>query len=69
MSQNKPVSTFTAFDTLAFQNSANTVYNYKIAYETINTGKTYQFKSDYERMQNLIGKQRFYSISSITNTH
>jgi hypothetical protein len=69
MSQNKPVSTFTAFDTIAFQNSANTVYNYKIAYETANSGKTYQFKTDYERMQYLIGKERLYAISSITATH
>ena len=59
--QNCPcaVSTIFVFQSPTFQNAANTVYEYKQAVDTLNnataTGKTYKFKTDYERMQALIG--------------
>jgi hypothetical protein len=48
------VSTIFVFSTPDVQKAANNVYEYKRAYDA--TGKTYQFKSDYERMQYLIGR-------------
>ena len=59
--QNCPcaVSTIFVFQSPTFQNAANTVYEYKLAVDTLNnataTGKTYKFKSDFERMQYLLG--------------
>ena len=48
------------FNTVQYQNSANTVYEHAKAYNTANsaatTGKTYKFKTDRERMQALLGK-------------
>jgi hypothetical protein len=54
-----PVSTIFVFESVQFQNAANTVYEHKVAYDlrknaTV-TGKTYKFKTDFERMQALIG--------------
>ncbi len=50
------------FATPQFQNAANTVYNQKLAYDTnaanVAQGRVYQFKSDFERMQALIGSKR-----------
>ena len=47
------------FESPAFQRSANTIYNYQVAYESLpansNVNKKYQFKTDFERMQALIG--------------
>lgn len=42
-------------DTPQKQLAANSVYEYKSQYEAT-SGKTYQFKSDWERMQYLLGK-------------
>jgi hypothetical protein len=43
------------------QNAANSVYEQKKAYDTANnatvTGNTYKFKSDFERMQYLLGQR------------
>lgn len=53
------VSTPFVFESVAYQNSANNVYEYVKAYNTANnaavTGSNYKFKSDYERMQYLLG--------------
>ena len=53
-------STIFVFESVQWQNAANTVYEHQKAYNTANnattTGKTYKFKSDYERMQALLGK-------------
>lgn len=53
------LSTPFIFNTVDFQNSANTVYNFTTSYNNTpansNSGKKYQFKSDYERMQHKIG--------------
>lgn len=50
------------FATPQFQNAANTVYNQKLAYDAdpanVAQGRTYRFKSDFERMQALIGSKR-----------
>jgi hypothetical protein len=47
-------------DTTTFQNAANTVYLAKLAYDrnpaNIARNKVMQFKSDYERMQYLLGR-------------
>jgi len=47
------------FESPAFQNSCNMVYQYKknidIANRATTTGKTYKFKTDFERMQYLLG--------------
>jgi hypothetical protein len=55
------VSTPFVFETVAYQNSANQVYEYVKAYNTANnasvTGSNYKFKSDYERMQYLLGQK------------
>ena len=61
--ENKALSTFT-FQNPEVQRAANTVYNFKVAYETANAGKTYQFKTDYERMQNLLGKAHNFAVST-----
>lgn len=57
------------FNTVQYQNSANTVYNHKEAYNIRKnaavTGKTYKFKTDYERMQALIG---CYGVNSALST-
>lgn len=56
-----PVSTPFVFETVAYQNGANQVYEYVQAYNTANnasvTGSNYKFKSDYERMQYLLGQK------------
>jgi hypothetical protein len=48
------------FESVQWQNAANTVYEHVKAVNTKNnatvTGKTYKFKSDYERMQALLGR-------------
>lgn len=58
--QNNCPSTIFIFESVQWQNAANTVYEHQKAYNTKNnattTGKTYKFKSDYERMQALLGK-------------
>lgn len=47
------------FESPSFQRSCNMVYQYKknidIANNAVTTGKTYKFKSDFERMQYLLG--------------
>ena len=47
------------FETRSFQNGCNTIYQQKKAFDTANnatvTGKTFKFKTDFERMQYLIG--------------
>jgi hypothetical protein len=47
------------FDNVQYQTAANTVYEHQVAYDIRKnarvTGKTYKFKTDYERMQALIG--------------
>jgi hypothetical protein len=54
------VSTIFIFDTVQYQNSANTVYtrqqDFNAAPQNVRKGKKYQFKNDYERMQALIGR-------------
>jgi hypothetical protein len=53
-------STIFIFESVQWQNAANTVYEHQQAYNIRKnaaiTGKTYKFKSDYERMQALLGK-------------
>lgn len=55
------VSTPFVFETVAYQNAANQVYQYVENVNTANnaavTGRQYQFKSDYERMQYLMGQK------------
>jgi hypothetical protein len=55
------VSTIFVFDTVQVQKAANTVYEFKAAYDALpaNAGKglKYQFKTDFERMQYIIGRQ------------
>ena len=48
------VSTLFVFSTPEVQKAANNVYEFKQRFDA--TGKTYQFKSDYERMQYIIGR-------------
>lgn len=47
------------FETVDFQNGANTINNYVDKYNAVNnaavTGNTFKFRSDYDRMKNLIG--------------
>lgn len=49
------------FDTVGYQNAANTVNNYVNSYNAQNnaavTGNGFKFKSDAERMQNLLGSK------------
>lgn len=49
------LSTIFVFSSPEVQKAANNVYEFKKSQET--AGKTYQFKSDYERMQYIIGRQ------------
>ena len=55
------VSTAFVFQTADYQNAANSVYVYKstldASYAGSNVNKKYNFKSDRERMQYLIGRQ------------
>ncbi len=55
------VSTPFVFESVAYQNAANNVYEYVTAYNTANnaavTGSNYKFKSDYERMQYVLGQK------------
>lgn len=54
-----PVSTIFVYDTPQVQNAANTVYEYKKAFDarqsTMGKQAVYTFKSDFERMQYLLG--------------
>jgi hypothetical protein len=43
------------FETVDFQNGANTINNYVKSYNAVNTSNPFQFRSDYDRMKNLIG--------------
>lgn len=47
------------FETVDFQNGANTINNYVDDYNAVNnaavTGNTFKFRSDYDRMKNLLG--------------
>lgn len=54
-----PVSTIFVFDTVQVQRAANTVYEQVTTFNnsTPANGKKYQFKTDFERMQFLIGRQ------------
>ena len=53
------VSEVFIFNSPAFQTAANMVYQYKKNIDLTNnaaaTGKTYKFKTDFERMQYLLG--------------
>jgi hypothetical protein len=53
------VSEAFVFQSPSFQNACNMVYEYKknrdIANNATVTGKTYKFKTDFERMQYLLG--------------
>jgi hypothetical protein len=53
------ISTIYVFESPAFQNGADTVYLQKKAYDAaqvaIGSQKKYQFKTDFERMQYLVG--------------
>ncbi len=63
------------FNNLAFQKGANATYQFKVDYDAA-TGQTYQYRSDWERMQSKLGKVglgqqyepnlycRFYNITS-----
>jgi hypothetical protein len=66
---NKHLSTF-MFESPAFQNAANTVYNFKVTYESLpansNVNKKYQFKTDFERMQALLGSANRCAVLSNT---
>lgn len=54
------VSTIFIFESVQYQNAANTVYTRKQEYDAQprneKKGKKYVFKTDYERMQALIGR-------------
>ena len=54
-----PVSTIYVFASPQYQEAANTVYEFKKAYDNqpanLASGKKYQFKSDFERLQYLTG--------------
>jgi len=45
------------FESVDFQNGANTINNFVDAYNAVNTSNTFQFKSDYDRMKNLLGSK------------
>jgi hypothetical protein len=61
-----PVPPTFVFNTTAFQNSANTVYNAKKDFDAnpvnVAAKNVYRFKSDYERMQYKIG---LYGLTAI----
>lgn len=54
-----PVSTIFVYDSPQAQNAANSVYEYKKAIDSlpanVASGKKYQFKTDFERMQYILG--------------
>lgn len=54
-----PVSTIFRFDSPTFQMAANSVYVYKSTFDgnssNVARGKVYNFKSDFERLQYLMG--------------
>ena len=60
MSCKVAVSTVFIFESPQFQDAANTVYLQKQAYDArqvaLGSSNVYVFKSDYERMQYLIGR-------------
>ena len=43
------------FETVDFQNGANTINNFVKSYNAVNTSNPFQFRSDYDRMKNLLG--------------
>jgi hypothetical protein len=45
------------FETVDFQDGANTINNFVQTYNAVNTSNPFQFKSDYDRMKNLIGSK------------
>jgi hypothetical protein len=45
------------FESVDFQNGANTINNYVANYNAVNTSNPFQFRSDYDRMKNLIGSK------------
>jgi hypothetical protein len=45
------------FETVDFQNGANTINNFVQSYNAVNTSNPFQFRSDYDRMKNLIGSK------------
>ena len=45
------------FETVDFQNGANTINNFVKSYNAVNTSNPFQFKSDYDRMKNLLGSK------------
>jgi hypothetical protein len=49
------------FETVDFQNGANTINNYVDNYNAVNnaaaTGNSFKFRSDYDRMKNLLGSK------------
>ena len=57
------ISTVFVFETVAYQNAANSVYVQKSTADGLyaasnpQTPKKYTFKTDYERMQYIIGRQ------------
>lgn len=55
------VSTIFVFDTVGVQKAANNVYEYKNAFDNtpanLAKGIKYQFKTDFERMQYIIGQK------------
>jgi hypothetical protein len=63
------VSTIFVFDTPQFQNACNTIYLQKQTYDarqsTLGRKKRQQFKSDFERMQFLLG---FYGQCPTNNS-
>lgn len=62
------ISTSFTFNTVAYQNGANFIYQYQQAYNTKNnaavTGKQFQFSSHQDRIAALMGK---YNQSPCTN--
>ena len=50
------VSTIYTFESKGFQNAANTVFFMKSTIDSERPNKPYVFKSDFERMQYLIGR-------------
>ena len=62
------VSEVFIFANPVFQNSCNTIYQFKKSYDirknAVVTGNTYKFKSDFERMQYLLG---LYGQTSTNN--
>ena len=54
-----PVSTIFVYDSPQAQNAANSIYVYKSTIDSlpanVASGKKYQFKTDFERMQYILG--------------